>query len=170
MSLSLALRNLMRNRWRTGLTAGGVAMAVSVVIWMAHLMGGMLHVMSQSVTAVELGDAQIHSAAYVGERSLYNAFPTEAARLDAVRAVPGVKGASARVLAYGLVGHEKHSQVARIVGVDPDAERQVTRIPERVAEGRWLGPPPEPPAPREVVLGKTLADQLKVKVDRKSVV
>lgn len=170
MTFSIALRNLRRNPWRTGLTVGGVAMAVAVVVWMAHLMGGMTHVMAQSVTAIELGDAQIHSADYVEERSLYNAFPMEAARLPAIRALPGVRGASARVVAYGLVGHEKHSQVARILGIDPDAERQVTRTADRVSDGRWLGPPPEPPAPREVVLGQTLAKQLKVKVGDELVV
>ncbi len=170
MTIGIAARNLLRNRWRTALTVGGVAVAVGVVIWMAHLMGGMNHIMAQSATAVELGDAQIHSAAYIEERNLYNAFPVEAAPLDAIRETSGIKGASPRVVAFGLVGHETHSQVARIIGVEPAAEALVSTTPGRVKDGRWLGPPPKPPAPREVVLGSTLAELLDVKVGSELVV
>ncbi len=169
--MKLALRNLARNRWRTGLTIAGIASAVAVVIWMNHLMGSMIDVMAKSVTQAELGDAQIHSAEYVKEPSLYYALDLATVELDAVRAIDGVEAAAPRIQAYGLIGQEKRSQVARIIGVDPEHEAKVSKVAAGVESGRWLSvAPPAPPAPREVVLGLKLAKQLEAEVGAELVV
>jgi ABC-type lipoprotein release transport system permease subunit len=83
--------------------------------------------------------------------------------MQRLRAVPGVTAVSPRVKAYGLVGNEDRSQVARILGVIPEAEGAATPIRDAVVSGRWLSPEPAPtPGPREVVLGHGLAQQLRV--------
>jgi ABC-type lipoprotein release transport system permease subunit len=80
-----------------------------------------------------------------------------------VRAVWGITAVSPRVRAYGLVGNEERSQVASILGVIPEAEAAATPIRDAVVAGHWLSPEPAPfPAPREVVLGQSLARQLQV--------
>jgi len=74
-----------------------------------------------------------------------------------------VAALSPRVELYGLVGHERRSQVARIVGVDPDLEANATPIVKGIREGRWLDERPAPEGQgREVVLGSGLAKQLGV--------
>ena len=78
---------------------------------------------------------------------------------------------SPRVRAYGLVGNEQRSQVARIVGVDPEAEAAAT--PSRAPSSRAAGSRPAPApdgTPREVVLGEGLAQQLRVAVGDELVV
>ena len=162
MNARLALRNLARNRWRSALTAGGIAVAVALLIWSDGMTEAFVIQMAQSATAAELGDAQIHRRDYVDDPGLFHAFATDAVDLEAVRARADIEDATLRVQAFGLVGHEKHSQIGRIIGVDPEHEARVTRIARGVRVGRWLANAPAAPGPREAVLGDNLARQLGV--------
>ncbi len=165
MNLRVALRNLARNRWRTALTIGGVAMATGLVIWTASMMHGWMGMMVQAATGAEVGQVQVVTQGWIDDQTIYDSFPADAALLGKVEAVPAVTGAAPRLIAYGLVGHEKASQVARLVGVDAEREGRVTTVPGAVREGRWLSASPQaPPAAREVVLGAGLADRLAVHV------
>ena len=164
MSLSLATRNIMRNRWRSGLTALGIAVSVAICIWFAHMMNAMLDEMVDSMTGSEIGDVQMTSEAYVEESNLFNAMTLSSAKLDKVRALPEVDALSARLQAFGLIGDEKNSQVARILGVFPADELGVSKLDASLQEGSWLSDAPQVwPEPAEVVLGKLLAKQLQVK-------
>lgn len=161
MNFLLAIRNLARNRWRSGLTIGGIAVATAMLIWTQAMNDAFLVEMAASVTAVELGDAQIHSARYVDEQNMFNGFASEAVDLEALRALPAIDGAAPRVSVYGLVGNELRSRIGRIIGVDPQAEASVSRIARGVNSGSWLAPTAAPPdQPRDAVLGEILAEKL----------
>ena len=171
IELKLGLRNLRRNRWRSGLTLAAVAVAVALLIWMLAMLEGWIEETVRGSTAFETGQVQVHTAAYVESPRVYESFPLDADLLARVRAVPGIDAVSARVRAYGLVGNEQRSQVARIVGVDPVAEAEATPIERAVVAGRWLSAEPAPEgAPREVVLGEGVAQQLRVAVGDELVV
>lgn len=162
-SVKLALRNLFRNRWRSGLTLGAVAVAVGLMTWTLSLYEGWLQEMVRGATAVETAQVQIHTAAYVDQPRAYRSFPLDSALVERVLSVPGVVSVAPRVEAHGLVGNERRSQVARILGVDPGREARTTPVAEAVVRGRWLAARPPPyPAPREVVLGSGVARQLQV--------
>ncbi len=171
--LTLALRNLARNRWRSALTLGGIAVACAMLIWSEGMIAAYLSEMAGSVTAAELGDAQIHARAYTEERSIFHAFDEGAAGLDELRELPGVEGCAPRVLLFGLVGNERRSRVGRLTGVEPEHEARVTRVARalRPGEGRWLAQRPAAPGePREVVLGCILADELEAEIGAELVV
>lgn len=167
----LALRNLARNGWRSGLTAAGIAVAVALLVWSNGMMGGMLGMMVRGATAVQTGQAQIHTEAYAERPGLYRGFDLTDELLAAVEGVEGVQAASPRVHVYGLLGHEETSQIVGFVGVDPTREAAVTLVDDAIVEGRWLSASPEPyPAPREIVIGEQLARLLDVGVDAELVV
>ena len=163
MIWKLAWRNLARNRWRSVLTAAGVAVAVGLMVWTMAYMEGFFGAMVRGATALDTGQALIQRQDYVEEPAIYEAFDLEGALLDELSATQGVRALAPRINLYGLVGNEKRSQVAKIIGVDASREAQATPIDEAIAKGRWLSKSPEPPpAPREVVLGEGLARQLEV--------
>ena len=161
MSFRIALRNLNRNRWRSALTMGGIAVAMTLVIWTNGLTDAMLMRMVASATSLDVGEIQVHRTDYVDEPLLYHAFDDITSKLEDVRAVQGVSLATARIYTYGLLGHEKRSQVAKIVGVNPSLESKGFTLSSGIVEGHWLKdtPPPED-APRPVVLGRGLLEQL----------
>lgn len=162
-SLRLGLRNLVRNRWRSGLTLAAVVVAVGLMVWSLSLYEGWIQAMVRGATAVETAQVQVHTAGYVDQPRVYRGFPFDDGLLASVRRVPGVVAAAPRVELQGLVGHERRSQVARLLGVDPALERRATPVAEAVTRGRWFSAdPPAYPAAREVVLGIGVARQLEV--------
>lgn len=171
ISAKIGFRNLARNRWRSGLTLGGIAVSVAFMVWILGFMEGWMGEMVRGATAVETGQVQVHTVAYAESPRAYRSFPLDQALLDTVRAVPEVVAISPRVRLFGLIGHEEKSQVARIMGVDPSLEAETTPVADAIQDGRWLAEtPPEYPAPREAVLGEGVARQLRVGVGSELVV
>jgi ABC-type lipoprotein release transport system permease subunit len=163
ISLKLGLRNLVRNRWRSGLTLAAVAVAVGLMVWTLGFYEGWIQQMVRGATAVETTQAQIHTAAYIERPRVYETFPLEDEQLRRIRAVPGVEAVSPRVELNGLIGNEERSQVAHLVGVDPELEARATPVTDGLVAGRWLSAAPAAyPAAREIVLGDGLARQLRV--------
>lgn len=165
MNLKIAARNLLRNRWRSALTAGGVAVAVATLIWTSGMMGGYLDKMVESVTGASLGHIQVHAAQYVDEPSIYHAFELDEPTRARIAGAEGVAAASPRVYSGGLMGNDKRGRLVSVLGVDAVGEDALTSVASRVETGSWLKTPTVPErVPREVVLGRQLAEQLEVAV------
>jgi ABC-type lipoprotein release transport system permease subunit len=163
MDLRLGLRNLFRNRWRSGLTLAAVAVAVALMVWTIAFLEGWLNEMVRGTTGLETLQVQVQTIDHVRNPRVYRTFTLDPAQLDRLAAVPGVEGVTPRAELHGLVGTEQRSQVARMIGVDPAREAALTPIADAVVSGRWLAPDPADPAlPREAVLGRDLARQLQV--------
>jgi ABC-type lipoprotein release transport system permease subunit len=163
MNLTLASKSLLRARWRSALTAGGVGLAVALLVWTAHMADAFTGLMVDSATGVEIGHVQIQRAAYVDDPALYYAMDLGSVPLDAIRADPDVVAAAPRLRAFGLVGHERRSQVAGLIGVVATEEAALTGMDARLDAGEWLdAAPPGLPEPRQAVLGSGLARQLGV--------
>ncbi|NNM06890.1 MAG: hypothetical protein HKO65_17470, partial [Gemmatimonadetes bacterium] len=163
ISAKIGLRNLARNRWRSGLTLGGIGISVAFMVWILGFMQGWMGTMVQGATAVETVQVQVHKRSYAENPRVYRTFSVNPDLLDAVRDVEGVVAVSPRVELNGLVGHEEKSQVGRVMGVDPALEAATTPVATALIDGRWLAQdPPVYPAPREVVLGAGMASQLRV--------
>lgn len=166
--MRLALRNLARNRWRSGLTLGGVAVAVAALAWTQGLIEAIMSTTVAGTTSVQSGDLSIESTAHARDGSMDDTFPVDDRLLELVRGVPGVQAVAPRLLAFGLVGRETRSQSALVVGVDSSAETVASTIPKSVVDGAWLSP--EGTSTRPVVLGEGLAKLLAAKVGDELVV
>lgn len=163
ISAKIGFRNLARNRWRSGLTLGGIAISVAFMVWILGFMEGWMGTMVQGATAVETGQVQVHTRAFAENPRVYRSFSLDEGLVDRVAAVDGVLAVSPRVRLNGLIGHEEKSQVGRIFGVDPTLESNTTPVSTALEVGRWLQDSPSAfPAPREVVLGVGMANQLRV--------
>lgn len=171
ISAKIGIRNLARNRWRSGLTLGSIAISVAFMVWTLGFMEGWLVMMVRGATAVETAQVQIHTAAYADNPRVYRSFALDPALMRTLEDLPDVVAVTPRVRLYGLIGHEEKSVIARILAVDPTLEAQVTPIAEALVAGRWLAQePPEYPEPREAVLGDQVARQLRVAVGDELVV
>ncbi|MXY17359.1 MAG: hypothetical protein F4Y57_10290, partial [Acidobacteria bacterium] len=84
--LKMAWRNIGRNRRRTVVTVGAMALGLyAMVVWFGMLQG-LLDDMEETVVEVELGDLQIHAPTYLDDPSLYTDledFEALLARLEA---------------------------------------------------------------------------------------
>ena len=167
MILKLAARNLLRNTWRSGLTAGGIAVAVGLLIWTNAFVEGYMAQMIEGTTAVELGQVQVHRGDYADQQAIYKSFEPEPEMMESIRSVDGLQAVAPRVEFFGLAGTERKSQTTRILGIEVGAEKDVSLLDDAIEKGRWLEPSDQG---REVVLGQSLARQIGVDVGDELVV
>jgi ABC-type lipoprotein release transport system permease subunit len=174
IDVRLGLRNLFRNRWRSGLTLAAVAVAVALMVWTIGFLEGWLNSMTRGMTGLETLQVQVQTVEHVRNPRVYRTFEPTPEQLRRVAELPGVKGVVRRAELHGLIGTERRSQVARLIGVEAGREAEVTPIAEAVVAGRWLagaaggaadraaGPAAGGGKALEAVLGQGLARQLEV--------
>ena len=162
--LKMAWRNIGRNRRRTVVTVGAMALGLyAMVVWFGMLQG-LLNDMEETVVEVELGDLQIHAPTYLDDPSLY----TDIDDVDALLARLEAAGfrASARLVGAGLAAARDSAAGASLRGIDVAANARVSVIATRLAEGAWL----DDGDPAGVVVGRRLARALDLGVGDELVV
>ncbi len=162
MTLRMAARNLTRNRWRSGLSIAGIAVATAILIWNFGFFDGFFDLMVRGTTEVDIGHVQVQDERYIDRPATYDYFEWDEPLQEALSGSAGVEAVAPRVRLFGLVGHEDRSHVARIMGVDPAMEPQVTVMDRGVRQGRWLDEEMPVDGPAEVVIGRGLSQSLGV--------
>lgn len=142
--LSIAWRNLGRNRRRTVIAGSGIALGVGMCIATFGLAEGMNSDMVQSVTDVQLGHVQVHAPGFSTHPKLDLAIDDARARVRAADETDGVQGVSPRAYGWALASTKTGSGALQLVGVDPRREAAVTHLDRRLAAGRYLREKPTP--------------------------
>ncbi len=159
----LAWRNLWRNPRRTVITL----IVVSVGLWSVLFFNSFLVAWGQSskdeVLSLLVGSGQIHAPGYMDDPTIATLMGPTGAELRAALEAENIAAWSERVILPGVVVSEYKTLPAHIVGVDPEAERRVSSIPGKIAEGRYLNGAEDP----GVVLGISLAERLKTGLGRR---
>ena len=155
-------RNLGRNRRRTVLTAIGLAVGYSAVVFLVGWTGGITAELVENATSLVGGQIEIHDDDYRPDRSLYDTIGGRdgadvAALLRTLDADPSVVAAAPRVYAGALVSSGEATSAGMLIGVDPEREVALTRFLDPLVAGRM----PLPGA-REAVVGEEMARQLGV--------
>ncbi|MFH1723492.1 MAG: FtsX-like permease family protein [Elusimicrobiota bacterium] len=161
--LRLAARNLGRRPVRTLLTMSAMAGATALLVVALGLLYGMIWDMVASATETYYGHAVVTAERYLDRHRIQLTMDQDEPP-EAVLDHPEVTGRAARVRGFMLLsageGEESQTQPAEVLGIDPEAERGVSRLPKRVAEGRFLSGLKG----GEIVLGRGLARRLGAKI------
>lgn len=154
-TLRIAWRNLGRNLRRTILALTAIAVAQIALLFMDALMHGYADSMVNAVTGPMLGHVQVHEPGWRDEHAMDLYMTDVNAKLAAVRRVPGVERASARIYApaLGALGEEGH--VVIVVGVDPAVEAKPDGLLASVPAAKL-------PRGHNVLVGASLASAMKV--------
>ena len=158
MIAALAWRNLWRRPWRTGLSIAGLAFSGAFLVFMPSMQNGAYRSMIENTLRLFDGYAQLERPGYRESPEIRDTITDVDTLLADLRAIDGLDAVSARASAYVLLSAGERSFGAQVVGVQPATEREVSRVPDNVVAGRFLAPG----APGEIVLGATLASNLKL--------
>lgn len=164
MDITIAWRNIWRNRRRSAIIIAGIALGLCGVIVYEALMTGMAVQMVENITGTSLGDLQIHCRGFQKSKELELAIE-EPELLESVQDVPHVTAAGPRVRAQGLISSARAAVGVAILGVDPAMEPVVSTIDQSVVRGRFLQKGDD----HAIYLGEALAEKLKVDLGRKVV-
>ena len=142
----IAWRNIWRNKRRTFITAASILFAVMLSVLMNAIQKGAWDKMVDNVVNFYFGYGQVHSDGYWEEQSIDKAFELEAALqkldVDNKNVPPVVPRMESFALAYYAkytpTDTLRNSRGVMVVGTAPEAEDAMTKLSERVVEGRFL--------------------------------
>lgn len=160
MILRMGWRNLFRNKRRTLLTSGAIAVGLAGLMFMDAVILGMAGTLVGSATQTILGEAQIHAE---GFRDRFEAdltvrdWPAVEARLASD---PQVMAYAPRTVATAMLASAADALPVLLYGVDPAAETRIGRLPTAVTAGRYL----DASGSRNALIGARAAERLGVDV------
>ncbi len=167
--VTVAWRNVWRNKRRTALCVAAVGIAVFFNIFMTSWVDGMFESIAQIVRVFSSGDVSVTSARYQEEKEYFpvqypiSDSPDGDAILAATRAIPGVAAALPRISAYATL-FDSTVKHAILWGLDLPAETKahwfnLTERSDGLVEGRF----PETGA-NECAIGVTFAKKAGLRV------
>jgi ABC-type lipoprotein release transport system permease subunit len=130
----------------------------SLLILALGVFSGMLRDMLSSVTEQYHGHVVVMQQGYEEDRDMFANFSPDPQLLERLKEMHEIVGVSPRLRGFGLVSHEVSSYPAELLGIRPEAEREVTTLAGHVVAGRFLPNDPGDGA----VLGLGLAKKLGV--------
>ena len=153
----LAWRNLLRNKARTWLTAGGIGFSVLLVSFAMSLQSGSYEIMIESATRYFSGHGQVSDASYVDQPRFERTVSRAAALQAELETIEGL-AVMPRVQAFAVVSMGEKSLGGMVMGVDFAVETQFLDIYDNVVEGQI------PSASDEALIGSSLARNLGARV------
>jgi putative ABC transport system permease protein len=164
--LTMAWRNVWRNRRRSFLTVSAIALSLTFNILMRGIGDGFHEQMVDNSVRANIGHIEIHRKGYHDDPGLNRTLPDPGRVDEVVRRLPDLRGSSLRVLGDGLASTADNSAGIAIMGIDPAREPTVTTIRRAIVEGTYL----EAGDTRPILLGDRLAETLRAHLGDKIVV
>jgi putative ABC transport system permease protein len=162
----MAWRNVGRNRRRSAVVVGSVAVGLGGALLAIALVQGTLFQLVETAIATDLGHVQVHARGWDQKPDLALRIEDGAAVAERLLGgIPAVRHWAPRIRAQGLVRSPRASAGIHIVGVDLAREPEVSLLPGAVVDGRFLDG-----HARRLVIGRELARRLRVDAGDKVVV
>lgn len=135
--LSLAWRNVWRNRKRTWLTASSISFAVFFAVVMQSTQLGSYERMIDNSVRFHTGHLAIHQEDYWDEQLLDHAF--EATEVDQISFdQEQVEVSVPRLSSFALASYEDHTKGVMILGIIPEKEALLTLLDQKLTDGEFL--------------------------------
>ncbi|WP_340114012.1 ABC transporter permease [Maribellus mangrovi] len=137
-NIKLAWRNLWRNRRRTIIAISSIVFSVLLASWMRSMQEGSYDKMIENSVKFYSGYLQVQDTAYWNERTLNNSFEAPEELKQKISKIGDVTLVVDRLESFALAANNLKSKPAMVMGIEPEAEDQITRISQKVTKGRFL--------------------------------
>lgn len=164
MILSVAWRNVWRNKTRSIIMITSIALGLVVGVFYMAFMQGMVDARIESATKSELAHLQIHAPHFLDNNEISIVINGASQLTSEIMKTAGVKAASYRLVAEPFVMAAHGTGGGRLVGVVPEMEKHVTDIADHLIEGTYLEKSGRMPP---VLIGEKLAKNLNLKIGSK---
>ena len=164
--VSMAFRNLLRNKRRSIITVVGISMGLALCQTVYNLNLGNYNSMLDKGIRGTSGHVVVQHAQWLDDPEIEHVVEGSTAIRDRLQTDNPDALVTRRIMAAGLVTSPTNAVSAAILGVDPKPEAELSRAASRMLEGEWLKPDDR----RGLVLGDTLAKRLGVGVKSRIVV
>lgn len=165
MILLMAWRNIWRNKGRSIVIILSVAIGLLAGIGVLALYKGMMKSRVKTVIYSEVSHLQIHNPAFKKEEHTAFVIPGGTSILRAIQSLPEVKYATPRSITQGMLVTTTGSSGVQINGVEPELEDKVSQLSQKLIAGEGFHKNKK----NEIIIGKKLADKMKLKLNGKLV-
>jgi len=138
MYLQLSWRNLWRNKRRTIISAASVFFAVFLALLMRSAQHGSYAYMIDSSAKLYTGHAQLQQKDYWDNQSLDSGMELPDSLIREIAFDPAVSMVTPRLESFALLSGDTLTQVAQVVGIDPQKEAVFTGLDRRLQAGNFL--------------------------------
>ena len=157
--IKIAWRNLWRNKLRTLVLLTSIIMGLWGGIFFIGMIEGMNSLRISSAIDTYLAHLQIHNKKYIENPELTYFINSPEKYINRIHKEKFVTGYSTRIITDAMSSSAKASYPVKLIGIDPEREKEVTIIPSHLIEGSYFEKFKKP----SLVIGKSLADKLGVK-------
>ncbi len=166
MLLSIAWRNLWRNKLRSTVIFTSIAVGIIGAVVSDGFMSGMTDQRVDAAIANEVSDIQIHNPAFLLNGEIQYQIPHAEKILNKIEAIPQVKGVSLRMRTSAMASSANAGAGITIYGVNPAAERKVSDLYKHVIQGKYLSKKEK----ISTIIGQKLAHKLNLGLGDKLIV
>lgn len=165
MILIMAWRNIWRNRMRSVVIILSIAIGLFAGIAILALYKGMMKSRVRTVIDAEVGHLQIHDTSFKKDYGPGYIINNGYALLQNISSMPEVRLAAPRSITNGMLASTTGSSGVQVNGVIPLLEYKASQLDKKIREGRLF----DPAKKNELMIGKKLADKMKLKEGAKVV-
>ncbi|MFH0876984.1 MAG: FtsX-like permease family protein [Candidatus Omnitrophota bacterium] len=163
--IKIAWRNIVRNSARSSITISAVAIGLTSLIFLKGFVDGADHQMVSNYTDMLIGHIQIHRLGFQKSMALDKTINNTFSVTGDFKKRSDIVAFSERIKDFALISSTEGSSGILLLGIDPENEKKVSTIHKRLIQGEFLGPEDN----GKIIIGKTLAENLKVSLGDKVV-
>lgn len=164
--IKIAWRNIVRNKFRSLITITAIGFGLAALIFIRAFVNGGDCQMVENYTNLISAHIQIHKQGFHRKMGLERSIKDIDKIESILSSAPGGLFFAKRVKDYTLVSSTEQSSGVLLFGIEPEKEKQVTKLHERIKTGNFLSEGDDD----KIVLGKDLLDILNVELEDKVVI
>jgi len=157
---NLAWRNIWRNKRRTIITMLSIIVAVFLASVMRSMQEGQYTDMIENTVGTFSGYIQVHADGYWDDKTLDNTLIATDSVYSKIQEEESVLAVVPRLESFALAAGQNQSRPAMVMGVDIEAERNLSDPQKRIQSGSYFGSNDE----RSVIIGTELMQRLDVQL------
>lgn len=166
MLWSLSWKNVWRNKLRSIVVIIAVTLGVFATVFLLAFMNGMVADRIQTVIRTEISHIQIHEPGFQENNDFSLRIQNADSIVGVVSQTNHVAAVSKRIVISSLVASAETNTGVKIMGIVPEVERTITNISTKMIEGTYF----DNNQKNSVIIGKKLAEKLKVALHKKIII
>lgn len=163
--LAMAWRNVWRNKTRSIIILLSISIGIFSGLFILSLYKGMMRSRVRTVIDQEYGHIQLHDPVFKDDQHPSCIIKGEEAIISEISKDPDTKVVGSRSVTQAMIASTTGSGGVWVFGVDPKKEDQLSQLTAKIKQGTGFAPHKQ----QQLVIGKKLADKLKMKLGSKVV-
>ncbi|WP_138431597.1 ABC transporter permease [Fodinibius saliphilus] len=160
LSIKLAWRNIWRNKRRTIITTLSIVVAVFLSAITRSSQEGQYDNMLENTVGTFSGYIQIHKQGYQDNPTLNNSLAINDSLYEVIKSDKNIRSIIPRIESYALVATGQQSRPAMIMGIDVEAEQELSQPQTKLQKGNYFSSNSE----KGAIIGEKLRQRLNAQI------